>query len=133
LFLVVDTVSLGSTCRHFYDGEKNFLIHSNVIVGKILSQKKVDVRGRRGTQSDRKFDPLSTKIAFEVEVQETISYEPTLPSSLRYLMRGLGTVEESGELLSYLLFESSYCSALCDLGRADTMARAGEIREFFRG
>ena len=54
------------------------------------------------------------------------------PSMLRYLLRGIGATGPAGEdLLSYLAFEPIYVSRVMELGRADTLARRDEIREFF--
>lgn len=53
-----------------------------------------------------------------------------LPAIIRYLFAGLGTPEESAELLSYLLFEPSYCTALFDLGYHDTKRKQSEILKF---
>lgn len=57
-------------------------------------------------------------------------YQHELPRAIRLLMRSLGSWGSDGRLVSYLLFESSYVGALIDLGHADTMARADEIRQF---
>jgi len=53
------------------------------------------------------------------------------PVSIRYLLAVLGARRGSGRrLMSYLLFERPYCSALIDLGYQDAMTREREIREF---
>ncbi|MBV8032976.1 MAG: patatin-like phospholipase family protein [Betaproteobacteria bacterium] len=55
-----------------------------------------------------------------------------LPASVRFILRPTGALNRSGSnLASYLLFESSFCRALIDLGYQDTIARASEVREFF--
>jgi NTE family protein len=59
-------------------------------------------------------------------------YVTSLPKSIRYLMEGLGSQEESAELLSYLIFAPDYCSLLVDLGYQDTNARAQELCEFLQ-
>lgn len=56
-----------------------------------------------------------------------------LPAIIRFLFNGLGTPEESAELLSYLLFEPDYCSSLVELGYNDTLSRRSEILQFFEG
>ncbi|MBI6628546.1 patatin-like phospholipase family protein [Pontibaca salina] len=53
-----------------------------------------------------------------------------LPLAIRLLMRSIGSWGSDGRLVSYLLFEPGYIGALIDLGYADTMARADEVREF---
>ncbi len=55
-----------------------------------------------------------------------------LPLTIRLLMRSIGSWGSDGRLVSYLLFEPGYIGALIDLGYADTMARADEIRDFLR-
>lgn len=64
-----------------------------------------------------------SQIAFE--------YRKNLPNVFKYLMGGLGSADETSELLSFLLFDPTYCSELVDLGYRDTKARAGELALFF--
>jgi NTE family protein len=52
------------------------------------------------------------------------------PSTIRYLMRGLGSEVESATLLSYLLFEPPFCTALADLGYRDTWDKKDSVRRF---
>jgi NTE family protein len=55
-----------------------------------------------------------------------------LPATIRFLLRPTGAMNRSGSnLASYLLFESSFCRALVDLGYRDTVAREVEVRDFF--
>jgi NTE family protein len=50
---------------------------------------------------------------------------------MRYLYRAIGAMSPSGSrLLSYVLFEASYCRALIDLGYRDTMQQQDEILKF---
>ena len=54
-----------------------------------------------------------------------------MPRTVRSLLRVMGTRGDDGsQLLSYLLFESSYTRELIGLGRADTMARRDEVAAF---
>jgi NTE family protein len=55
-----------------------------------------------------------------------------LPGSVRYLVRGLGSMEEASELISYIMFEPEYCRKLIDLGYQDAIGRKEEIRDFLR-
>lgn len=42
-----------------------------------------------------------------------------LPGIVRYLMRGLGTLEDASEILSYLLFDPEFCTDLIHIGYDD--------------
>jgi NTE family protein len=56
-----------------------------------------------------------------------------LPPALRTFLRGPGATKTSGAgVLSYLLFESGYCSELIELGRRDAMAQKDELKRFLR-
>lgn len=54
-----------------------------------------------------------------------------LPAAVRYLMRIIGARRGSGQrLLSYLLFHSTFCRELIDLGFNDTVKQRGKLLEF---
>lgn len=54
-----------------------------------------------------------------------------LPKSLRLFLRGPGATKASGAgVLSYLLFESGYCSELIELGYQDAMAQKTALMGF---
>ena len=54
-----------------------------------------------------------------------------LPLSVQYLMRVIGARRGSGErLLSYLLFHSTFCQELIDLGYNDTIEHREKLLEF---
>ena len=54
-----------------------------------------------------------------------------LPLTIRALLHTVGGMRRSGaNLLSYLLFERSYCRALIQLGYKDTMGRKDELMAF---
>lgn len=55
----------------------------------------------------------------------------TMPSLLRFLLNVLGAQRHSGDLLSFLLFESEFTSALIDLGYQDTINASAAITAFF--
>ena len=57
-----------------------------------------------------------------------VSKSEELPKMIRYLMRGLGNINESGEMTSFLLFERSYCEHLMELGFEDGMEAKDRIR-----
>ena len=54
-----------------------------------------------------------------------------LPRTIRLFYRAIGAMRRDGSsLLSYVLFEESFCRALIDLGYHDTMPRKEEILHF---
>ncbi len=56
-----------------------------------------------------------------------------LPVTLRTLLRTLGAQGSRGQqLISYMLFERAFTRELIDLGHADGLRRADELREFLR-
>jgi NTE family protein len=69
---------------------------------------------------------ISPSVDF-ADVAQKRSHE--LPRMIRYLLRGPGSLDESGELLSYLLFTSSYCRQLIEIGFADGMKARDQIEE----
>lgn len=50
-----------------------------------------------------------------------------LPRIIRYLLKGLGTIEEAAEIVSYLLFEPAFCSELIEVGFEDGLRQKEEI------
>jgi NTE family protein len=55
-----------------------------------------------------------------------------LPATIRFILRPTGALNRSGSnLVSYLLFEESFCRTLIDLGYQDTAGREKEVRAFF--
>lgn len=62
------------------------------------------------------------------------AYESTLPTTFRFLERGLGTTEtESPDWLSMLLFEPDYITRLIDIGYHDARRQHNEIEAFLLG
>jgi len=60
-----------------------------------------------------------------------VRYAQELPRTIRVLLSTVGAMRQSGSnLLSYLLFEKSYCRALIQLGYQDTMARKDDLLTF---
>lgn len=53
-----------------------------------------------------------------------------LPAILRYLMRGLGTLEDASEIISYLLFDPPFCQTLIQMGYEDGLKNRDQIAEF---
>jgi NTE family protein len=58
----------------------------------------------------------------------------SLPRTLRMLLRMMGAMNTGGsELMSYLMFQSSFTREVIALGYRDAMDRSGEIMRFFGG
>jgi NTE family protein len=56
-----------------------------------------------------------------------------MPFSLRMLFKGIGIKKDhNSDLLSFLLFESSFSKSLIDLGFHDAMNRKDEIKDFLK-
>jgi NTE family protein len=67
----------------------------------------------------------------EIFDKTAIQFAKNLPRSIRSFVAGSGVTKQGGAgVLSYLLFDGEYCKALIDIGYADGMARANEIRQF---
>lgn len=59
-----------------------------------------------------------------------VHYANELPPILRFLLGGLGTPNESAEILSYLAFVPEYAAMLVDLGYHDIMAQREKLVQF---
>jgi NTE family protein len=89
---------------------------------------KIPEVDRKGL-SVREVDCLWIYPSFEIaEVANKKSHE--IPRMIRYLLRGLGPLDELSEIASYLLFEPSYCQQLIERGFEDGMAEKDKIRKF---
>ncbi len=55
-----------------------------------------------------------------------------LPKIVQYLLAGLGPIEDTSEIVSYLLFEPGFCKTLVNLGYKDTMTEKKSALEFFQ-
>jgi NTE family protein len=88
-------------------------------------------------ETERQKSPLRSINCLHISPTEDISaiayqeYEK-LPRSIRYLVGGLGSKDDAGNLVSYLLFVPSYCERLADLGYNDAMNRRQEIEDFIQ-
>lgn len=88
-----------------------------------------EVRKERGTL----LRPIKSMVITPSERINEIAQQHaySLPRTMRYLYRAVGGMAPSGSrLLSYVLFEASYCRALIDLGYRDTMQQENEVLKF---
>ncbi|BAJ01226.1 patatin-like phospholipase family protein [Shewanella violacea] len=59
-------------------------------------------------------------------------YYKEMPMAVKAMLRPIGIKQDTdSSIVSYLLFEQSYCSALIDLGYQDAMCQIDELRDFF--
>ena len=83
-----------------------------------------------------KSSPLKPVESMMISPSEEINYiaqqhAMALPRVMRFLYRAIGAMGPNGStLLSYVLFEASFCQALIDLGYADTMRQKDDVLEF---
>ena len=109
------------------DSDVEHLIRLNNIIRSsgLLSRAFIDLK-----------EPMNIVTPLAISPSEDIgqmaeAHQKKMPAAVRYLMSGLGTKKSSsGDLMSYLLFDSSFTSALVDLGYKDASARIDEISEF---
>ncbi len=98
-------------------------------INRTLELIPEDVRKRSGYP----LHPVDFRVITPSEELEKIATEfsQELPRTIRLLLSTVGGTRRSGSnLLSYLLFEKSYCRALLMLGYKDTMARKDDLLAF---
>ncbi len=59
------------------------------------------------------------------------SMSSKLPRIIRFVLKGLGPLEDASEIISYLLFEKEFTSQLIELGYDDVIRRKEEVLKFF--
>jgi NTE family protein len=62
--------------------------------------------------------------------QIAASMSSRLPRVIRYLLKGLGPIEDASEIVSYLLFEPDFCKKLIEIGYKDGMSQKEKISQF---
>ena len=67
---------------------------------------------------------------FDVAVVADAHYND-MPYLLRFLLNSMGAKQQSGDLLSFLLFEGDFCGELLDLAYQETMDREEQVIDFF--
>lgn len=80
----------------------------------------------------RNIDTLVIKPSEDLSLIAAQHYHD-MPMAVRALLRLIGINQQSdSSIVSYLLFEQSYCSALINLGYQDAMCQIDEIKAFFK-
>ena len=98
-------------------------------INKTLSLIPEDVRHEKG-MSLRPIEVLTIAPSQRLD-HLAARHAKALPWGVRVMLRSFGAMNRNGgALVSYLLFERPYTSALIDLGYADTLARRDEMRHF---
>ncbi len=64
--------------------------------------------------------------------QIAASMASRLPRVIRYLLKGLGPLEDASEIISYLMFEREFTTRLIEVGYKDGMAQKESIQEFLQ-
>jgi NTE family protein len=78
----------------------------------------------------RPVETLYIRPSIDVSTLAQNAYE-NMPKLLRLLLNTLGAQGNSGELVSFLLFEQSYAESLINLGYQDTIREAKSVLNFF--
>ena len=78
--------------------------------------------------------PIQTLLISPSEDMQVIAakHAKSLPRIIRFMLRGIGAMDaKESSLISYLLFEKTFCQELIDMGYKDAMNQKDEIKKFF--
>lgn len=104
------------------DNDLEFLRDMNEVLdhvpNKIRNGKKI---------SAQKIELLEISPSKEINILATEFYDELPKQMARHIKR-----DTSSTLLSLILFEKGFCSALLEMGYADALAKEDEIKQFFR-
>jgi NTE family protein len=98
-----------------------------------VNKTLASVREDTGSRYSAELKEIDTLVIRPTERLDAIAafHARELPRAVQFLARRIGVLEPNGVgVLSYLLFESGYCSRLIEVGFSDGMSRRGEILDF---
>jgi NTE family protein len=114
----------------------NVLLNAVMLDGIELDLERLDRVNQLITQvSPHHKDKVNFKrveycwISPSMDIGEIAQQKATkLPRVIRYLMKGLGSLDDAREIVSYLLFEPSFCTQLIEIGFEDGMRQKEELK-----
>jgi len=107
-----------------------FLDHLDADVDHLLRMNEIARAQAPSALSLAEITPLVVAPSADLALVAA-AFAHKMPRAVRYVMEGLGTPDaQSADLMSYLLFDSTYTRALIDIGYQDAAARIDEIEEF---
>jgi len=120
---------------HLFGNVLNALFLDNLdrdieVVGKI--NDSLALLSKRQLQRS-KWQPIEVLcIRPSVDIaQLAVNMPKMLPSLLQYLLGSFGSKKQSGDFLSFLLFESAFCQKLIELGYQDALQQKTAVLKFF--
>jgi NTE family protein len=103
-----------------------------------LIEHQIDTEAAEGQAPDAEIEGMRPIDSLVISPSEDLAlvaqrFAHRMPRLVRYMLDGLGVPDaQSADLLSYLLFDSTFTRTLVDIGWRDADARIDEIEEFVR-